>query len=134
MRKKFSARAAALGMSGVLLTSALTGCTFGFASDPDDPNAVKEEVPIDMTTDTFQYDTSLSGTSIVIMNTKAEIQTALEEIAKVFEEKAGVHIEIMPVTDGDSPYTKLRKPADTFHSGYDRCHCTGRRKSSRLKQ
>ena len=52
MRKKFSARAAALGMSGVLLTSALTGCTFGFASDPDDPNAVKEEVPIDMTTDT----------------------------------------------------------------------------------
>lgn len=60
-----------------------------------------------MTTDTFQYDTSLSGTSIVIMNTKAEIQTALEEIAKVFEEKAGVHIEIMPVTDGDSPYTKV---------------------------
>ena len=107
MRKKFSARAAALGMSGVLLTSALTGCTFGFASDPDDPNAVKEEVPIDMTTDTFQYDTSLSGTSIVIMNTKAEIQTALEEIAKVFEEKAGVHIEIMPVPDGDSPYTKV---------------------------
>ena len=53
----------------------------------------------------FQYDTSLSGTSIVIMNTKAEIQTALEKIAKVFEEKAGVHIEIMPVTDGDSPYT-----------------------------
>lgn len=120
MRKKFSARAAALGMSGVLLTSALTGCTFGFASDPDDPNAVKEEVPIDMTTDTFQYDTSLSGTSIVIMNTKAEIQTALEKIAKVFEEKAGVHIEIMPVTDGDSPYTKVvslynsRKPADHF--------------------
>ena len=60
-----------------------------------------------MTTDTFQYDTSLSGTSIVIMNTKAEIQTALEKIAKVFEEKAGVHIEIMPVTDGDSPYTKV---------------------------
>lgn len=43
MRKKFSARAAALGMSGVLLTSALTGCTFGFASDPDDPNAVKKK-------------------------------------------------------------------------------------------
>ena len=60
-----------------------------------------------MTTDTFQYDTSLSGTSIVIMNTKAEIQTALEKIAKVFEEKAGVHIEIMPVTDGDSPYTNV---------------------------
>ena len=25
----------------------------------------------------------------------------------MFEEKAGVHIEIMPVTDGDSPYTKV---------------------------
>lgn len=87
MRKKFSARAAALGMSGVLLTSALTGCTFGFASDPDDPNAVKEEVPIDMTTDTFQYDTSLSGTSIVIMNTKAEIRQHWKRLQKCSRRK-----------------------------------------------
>ena len=28
-------------------------------------------------------------------------------MAAQFEEKAGVHIEVMPVTDGDSPYTKV---------------------------
>ena len=32
---------------------------------------------------------------------------ALEEIAVIFEEKTGIHVEIMPVTDGDSPYTKV---------------------------
>ena len=29
----------------------LTGCRFGFASDPDDPNEVVQEVPID----TFEF-------------------------------------------------------------------------------
>ena len=28
-------------------------------------------------------------------------------MGKVFEEKSGVHVEVMPVTDGDSPYTKV---------------------------
>ena len=28
-------------------------------------------------------------------------------MAAQFQEKAGVHIEVMPVTDGDSPYTKV---------------------------
>ena len=41
------------------------------------------------------------------MNTKAEIQVALEKMGAAFEEKSGVHVEVMPVTDGDSPYTKM---------------------------
>ena len=90
-----------------LLTSALTGCTFGFASDPDDPNEVVEEVPIDTSVDTFSYDTTLSGTSITLLNSKAEIQVALEAMSAAYEEKSGVHVEVMPVTDGDSPYTKV---------------------------
>ena len=87
----------------------LTGCgvRFGFASDPDDPNEEEKTVPIDTSIDTFEYDTSLEGTSITLLNSKAEIQTALEEMGKVFEEKSGVHVEVMPVTDGDSPYTKV---------------------------
>ena len=40
----------------------LTGCRFGFASDPDDPNEVVQEEPIDTSVDTFEYDASLSGT------------------------------------------------------------------------
>ena len=107
MKKKLVARVLASALTAVLAVTTLSGCTFGFASDPDDPNEVEEEIPIDTSIDTFEYDSSLEGTNISVLNSKAEIQTALEEMAKIFEEKAGVHVEIMPVSDGDSPYTKV---------------------------
>ena len=66
-----------LSLSLALLPAMLTGCTFGFASDPDDPNEEVREEPIDTSTDTFQYDPSLSGTNITLLNSKAEIQVAL---------------------------------------------------------
>lgn len=107
MRKKVMAKVIASALIVVLTAGTLTGCRFGFASDPDDPNAVEEKIPIDTSVDTFQYDPELNGTNIVLLNTKAEIQVALEEMAVVFEEKSGIHVEVMPVTDGDSPYTKV---------------------------
>lgn len=57
--------------------------------------------------DTFEYRSDLKGTEITLLNSKTEIQVALEEMSKVFEERSGVHVEVMPVTDGDSPYTKV---------------------------
>ncbi len=107
MKRKAAFRTAAVVLILILMMSTLTGCRFGFASDPDDPNEVKEEIPIDTSIDTFEYDASLEGTKITLLNSKAEIQTALEEIAVVFQEKSGVTIEVMPITDGDSPYTKV---------------------------
>ncbi|MCI7182538.1 MAG: ABC transporter substrate-binding protein [Schaedlerella sp.] len=107
MKRNVAARVIASGLSVVLAATMLTGCRFGFASDPDDPNETVEEQPIDTSVDTFTYDLSLSGTSITLLNSKAEIQVALEEMSAVFEEKSGVHVEVMPVTDGDSPYTKV---------------------------
>lgn len=107
MRKKRMKRFLALMLTGTLAAGTLTGCTFGFASDPDDPNETEEEIPIDTSVDTYEYRTDLSGTSITLLNSKAEIQVALEETAVVFEEKTGIHVEVMPVTDGDSPYTKV---------------------------
>lgn len=106
MKRKVVQRVAVPALSAALMVTSLTGCTFGFASDPDDPNEVEEKVPIDLSTDTFTYDSSLSGTNITLLNSKAEIQTALEEMADIFEEKSGVHIEVMPISD-DSPYTKV---------------------------
>lgn len=106
MKRKALARIC-LGLSLTLTAASLTGCTFGFASDPDDPNEVVQEEPIDTSTDTFQYDTSLSGTSITLLNSKAEIQVALEKMSAEYESRSGVHVEVMPVTDGDSPYTKV---------------------------
>lgn len=107
MKRNVVARAAAVGLSVIMAVTMLTGCRFGFASDPDDPNEEKKEVPIDTSVDTFQYDPSLEGTEITLLNSKAEIQVALEKMSEVFEEKSGVHVEVMPITDGDSPYTKV---------------------------
>ena len=105
--KRNVAKLAASGLSVVLMTTMLTGCIFGFASDPDDPNEKVKEEPIDTSVDTFSYDSSLNGTKITLLNSKAEIQVALEKMGDIFEEKSGVHVEVMPVTDGDSPYTKV---------------------------
>lgn len=92
---------------GALTTAAVKGVRFGFASNPDDPNEVTETEPIDTSVDTFQYDPSLQGTNITLLNSKAEIQNALVEMSAEFEKKSGIHVEVMPVTDGDSPYTKV---------------------------
>ena len=107
MKRNVVARVIAAGLAAVLTTTMLTGCRFGFASDPDDPNEVKKEEPIDTSVDTFTYDSSLEGTEITLLNTKAEIQVAREKMGAACEENSGVHVEVMPVTDGDSPYTKM---------------------------
>jgi raffinose/stachyose/melibiose transport system substrate-binding protein len=49
----------------------------------------------------------LSGTKISFLNSKGEIQTALEEMAAAFEEETGVVVEIIACGAGESPYTKI---------------------------
>ncbi|WP_367569294.1 ABC transporter substrate-binding protein [Lacrimispora sp.] len=107
MKKKMFTRAVKLGLFMVLAAAVLTGCRFGFASDPDDPGKVVKEEPIDISIDTFEYDSSLSEARITLLNSKAEIQVALTKMAEIFEQESGIHVEVMPVTDGDSPYTKV---------------------------
>ncbi|MCB7305303.1 extracellular solute-binding protein [Bariatricus massiliensis] len=107
MKKSAGAKGIAVILAAAMAATMLTGCRFGFASDPDDPNEEVKEVPIDTSIDTFVYDSSLQGTKITLLNSKAEIQVALEKMSQAFEEKSGVHVEVMPVTDGDSPYTKV---------------------------
>ncbi len=106
MRKKVMARIVSSVLVTALAATMLAGCRFGFASDPDDPNEEEKKVPIDTSTDTFAYDASLNGTNITLLNTKAEIQAALEEMGAEYEKKSGVHVDVMPVSD-DSPYTKM---------------------------
>ena len=107
MKKAIASVLIVVVVLGALTTAAVSGVRFGFASNPDDPNQVDEAEPIDTSVDTFQYDPSLEGTSITLLNSKAEIQNALVEMGAEFEKKSGVHVEVMPVTDGDSPYTKV---------------------------
>lgn len=114
MKKNFLTKLTATGLIFAMMSTVLAGCRFGFASDPDDPNAEEEQgVEIDYSTDTFAYDTSLKGTKITILNSKAEIQTALEEIGRVYEERSGVAVEIISCGN-DSPYTKV---VNLYNSG-----------------
>lgn len=137
MRRRLVKKAVSLSVAAALAALTLTGCRFGFASDPDDPNETEKEEPIDTSVDSFQYDASLNGTNITLLNSKGEIQVALEKMADAFEEKSGVHVEVMPVTEGGFSLHEGRKPvqlrnsADAVHSGYDRRHCLGRRESGR---
>lgn len=98
MKDKTLHKRVALGLTLTLLAGSLTGCRFGFASDPDDPNESKQEVIIDTSTDTFSYDESLKGTNITLLNTKAEIQVALEDVSKQFEEKSGIHVDVVNIS------------------------------------
>ena len=66
MMKGIGTKAIKIGVMMVTAVMMLTGCRFGFASDPDDPNEVVQEVPIDTSVDTFEYDASLSGTKITL--------------------------------------------------------------------
>ena len=107
MKKAIASVLVVAVLLGAFTAAAVSGVRFGFASNPDDPNQVSEAEPIDTSVDTFQYDPTLEGTSITLLNSKAEIQNALVEMSAEFEKKSGVHVEVMPVTDGDSPYTKV---------------------------
>ena len=47
MMKGIGTKAIKIGVMMVTAVLMLTGCRFGFASDPDDPNEVVQEEPID---------------------------------------------------------------------------------------
>ena len=51
--KRKVASGVSLGLSLVLMSTVLTGCRFGFASDPDDPN---EEPELDYIDDDEEYE------------------------------------------------------------------------------
>ena len=50
---------------------------------------------------------SSKGPSITLLNSKGEIQTALEAMSKVYEKQTGVHIDVISCGEGEVPYTKI---------------------------
>lgn len=56
---------------------------------------------------TSTEDTDLAGVSIQLVNTKGEIQAQLEDIAVTFEKDTGIHLEILGVSAGVSPFEKI---------------------------
>ncbi len=48
-----------------------------------------------------------TGVTISMLNTKGEIQTALEDLALVFESETGIKLEVIAAGTGESPYTRI---------------------------
>lgn len=49
----------------------------------------------------------LAGTKISFLNTKGEIQEALEDMAAQFEEETGITVDVQVAGAGESPYTRI---------------------------
>lgn len=56
----------------------------------------------------------LAGTKITLLNSKGEIQTALEDMADAFGEETGIFVEVQACGSGESPYTKV---TSAYNSG-----------------
>jgi raffinose/stachyose/melibiose transport system substrate-binding protein len=63
---------------------------------------------------TFTADESLKGQSITFLNSKGEIQEALEDMAADFEKETGIKVEIQACGTGEVPYTKV---TSAYNSG-----------------
>jgi hypothetical protein len=56
----------------------------------------------------------LSGVEISFLNSKGEIQTALEDMAASFKEETGISVDILACGTGEVPYTKI---TSAYNSG-----------------
>lgn len=56
----------------------------------------------------------LAGTKITFLNSKGEVQTALEDMADAFYDETGIEVEILACGTGESPYTKI---TSAYNSG-----------------
>ena len=98
----------------LLLTAAMTaGMLAGCGDTADTASGTKTESAA--AADAQGTETSdLAGTQITLLNSKAEIQTALEEMAEVFTEDTGIELEVQGCATGESPYTKV---TSAYNSG-----------------
>lgn len=96
-----------------LVVGLMTGC--GNQSETKTETQTNSEVQTtDETEQVSEESTDLKGTKISFLNSKGEIQAALEEMAVVFEEETGIEVEIIACGAGESPYTKV---TSAYNSG-----------------
>lgn len=74
---------------------------------PAAEGAAEEAVPEETTTD-------LSGVEITFLNSKGEIQEAVENMAEEFGKETGISVEVQICATGESPYTKV---TSAYNSG-----------------
>ncbi len=113
---------AAILMVTAMSIGLLAGCGNSQAADTtNSTDAVEADTATDTAVDTETADAvtdtasaDLSGVEISFLNSKGEIQTALEETAAAFEEETGIKVDIMACGTGEVPYTKI---TSAYNSG-----------------
>lgn len=99
----------------ILTIAAMTGTLLaGCGSSASGGDA--DQAPADSGTQAAGTEVSkdLDGVQISFLNSKGEIQAALEEMAGTFEEETGIKVDIMACGAGESPYTKI---TSAYNSG-----------------
>lgn len=59
-------------------------------------------------------ESDLAGTSITFLNSKGEIQEAMEDLAAEFTDETGIDVEVLACGTGEVPYTKV---TSAYNSG-----------------
>ena len=107
----------AVMMAAAMTMGMLAGC--GNSSDNGataSGGTTSEEAKDTTGSGSTDSDTSdLAGTQITLLNSKGEIQTALEEMAEAFEEDTGISVEVQACGTGESPYTKVTSAYNLRH-------------------
>lgn len=85
-------------MTTALAVGLLAGC-----GNSSNENVTNENV----TNDSGTEGKELSGTRISFLNSKGEIQTALEDMAEAFKAETGIEVDVMACGTGESPYTRI---------------------------
>lgn len=93
----------ALLMAAVMAGGVLTGC--GAKGSGESTGAGTEGAA---------QTSALKGVEISFLNSKGEIQSGLEEMAKAFEQETGIKVDIMACGAGEVPYTKI---TSAYNSG-----------------
>lgn len=109
----------AVFMTTAMTIGMLAGCgeekgTETAASSPAETETEAEAEQVAVKTEEETENSNLSGVQISFLNTKGEVQTALEEMAEAFKEETGIEVEILACGTGESPYTKV---TSAYNSG-----------------
>lgn len=99
----------ALCLASVLTLGTLIGCGNTSAESNSSTSTQTEN-----TQEGEGTSTGLEGVQISFLNSKGEIQTALEDMADKFKEETGISVEIIACGSGESPYTRI---TSAYNSG-----------------
>lgn len=94
-------------LTATVITGAMAGCGNSNSAETN-PSGTNEG------SETGNSSSELAGTQISFLNSKGEVQVALEDMAEAFKDETGIEVDIIACGSGESPYTKI---TSAYNSG-----------------